>query len=100
VFEAKLVFSDRKTDDGRRGTEVNNFCFWFFASRLPVIFGSEMDISDVDSERWRRAQALWSLFTGYCSLTPFSDSEHNQVPKGYPADALALRGDEGRGTLR
>ena len=31
---------------------------------------------------------------------PFSDFEHNQVPKGYLADALALRGDEGRGTLR
>ncbi len=28
------------------------------------------------------------------------DYENNQVPKGYLADALALRGDEGRGTLR
>jgi hypothetical protein len=28
------------------------------------------------------------------------DDENNQVPKGYLVDALALRGDEGRGTLR
>ena len=28
------------------------------------------------------------------------DDESNQVPKGYLVDALALRGDEGRGTLR
>jgi hypothetical protein len=27
-------------------------------------------------------------------------NESNQVSKGYPVDALALRGDEGRGTLR
>ena len=26
--------------------------------------------------------------------------ESNQVPEGYLVDALALRGDEGRGTLR
>jgi hypothetical protein len=28
------------------------------------------------------------------------DDESDQVPKGYLVDALALRGDEGRGTLR
>jgi hypothetical protein len=28
------------------------------------------------------------------------DNESDQVPKEYPVDALALRGDEGRGTLR
>ena len=28
------------------------------------------------------------------------DHESNQVSKGYSTDALALRGDEGRGTLR
>ena len=28
------------------------------------------------------------------------DYENNQVPKGYLVDALVLRGDEGRGTLR
>jgi hypothetical protein len=28
------------------------------------------------------------------------DNESDQVPKGYSVDALALRGDEGRGTLR
>jgi hypothetical protein len=33
------------------------------------------------------------------SKTRFGD-ESNQVPKGYLVDALALRGDEGRGTLR
>ena len=38
--------------------------------------------------------------TSFALSRPFSDFEHNQVPKGYPADALALRGDEGRGTLR
>jgi hypothetical protein len=27
-------------------------------------------------------------------------NESDQVSKGYPVDALALRGDEGRGTLR
>lgn len=28
------------------------------------------------------------------------DNESNQVSKGHSVDALALRGDEGRGTLR
>ena len=28
------------------------------------------------------------------------DNESDQVSKGYPVDALAIRGDEGRGTLR
>jgi hypothetical protein len=28
------------------------------------------------------------------------DNESDQVPKGRSVDALALRGDEGRGTLR
>jgi hypothetical protein len=28
------------------------------------------------------------------------DHESDQVPKGHSVDALALRGDEGRGTLR
>ena len=28
------------------------------------------------------------------------DNESDQVSKGYPEDALALRGDEGRSTLR
>jgi hypothetical protein len=28
------------------------------------------------------------------------DDESDQVPKGRSVDALALRGDEGRGTLR
>lgn len=28
------------------------------------------------------------------------DDKSNQVPEGHMVDALALRGDEGRGTLR
>ncbi len=63
MFEAKLVFSNQRTEDGGRRTEgVNLLCSGF---RLPL-----------------------------------SDHENNQVSKGYLVDALALRGDEGRGTLR
>ena len=35
-----------------------------------------------------------------CVLIASIDDESDQVPKGCPVDALALRGDEGRGTLR
>ncbi len=43
---------------------------------------------------------VWSLITGDCPLTRLFDYENNQVREGYLVDALALRGDEGRGTLR
>ena len=38
--------------------------------------------------------------SGHCQLVTRFGDESNQVPEGCLADALALRGDEGRGTLR
>ena len=35
-----------------------------------------------------------------CRLPAGMDHESNQVSEGHSVDALALRGDEGRGTLR
>ncbi len=42
----------------------------------------------------------WSLITGDGKRFRLFDYENNQVREGYLVDALALRGDEGRGTLR
>ena len=50
----------------------------------------------------------WSLLSGlFCVDLVFDgmdaagmDDENDQVPEGRSVDALALRGDEGRGTLR
>jgi hypothetical protein len=44
-------------------------------------------------------QSFWSLGTDRWSLMGIDD-ESDQVPEGHSVDALALRGDEGRATLR
>ena len=71
-----LVGADRMTENGRQRTE---------------------DIRRLQSAL-RRAIECGCLCRGTCALG--IDDESDQVPKGYPVDALALRGDEGRGTLR
>jgi hypothetical protein len=58
---------------------------------LPDVFEAKLVFSNSEDGAEGLQKGPWP---------PFSDFEHNQVPKGYPADALALRGDEGRGTLR
>ena len=49
----------------------------------------------------RRAEDRWRKnFPSSVICGLFSDNESDQVPEGRSVDALALRGDEGRGTLR
>jgi hypothetical protein len=46
------------------------------------------------------ARYVWGDDDKLTFVVGLFDYENNQVPKGYLVDALALRGDEGRGTLR
>ena len=45
-------------------------------------------------------EASWSFLVSRCRIHADIGDESDQVPKGRSVDALALRGDEGRGTLR
>ena len=62
--------------------------------RSKLVFSSEMNCIDPVSIE-RAIVRLGALCRGVGI-----DDESNQVPEGHMVNALALRGDEGRGTLR